>query len=254
MPSDIGHTACAKELISRLKLNEEDKMKFIIGNMIPDIKQVDIDYSLNEFINKSNIQRSKRVTHFRRKTNKILEFPNCDVFLDKYEKEIKKHIETLAYFFHLCTDFYYFKVFLPKEITFMDTSFNKVTETDNFYYVKIRKSDRVVKAKSFFSKLSKKSLYKEYSRSDSYLIKRFKIDLNVDKLRAYIERNDFDCHVEEIDLSKINDIFNRLDKIYSRLSNEKMIIFEERALDSFVKEVVDVFIDNYGYLLKKYMR
>ena len=81
MPSYIGHTACAKELISRLKLNEEDKMKFIIGNMIPDIKQVDIDYSLNEFINKRNIQRSKRVTHFRRKTNKILEFPNCDVFL-----------------------------------------------------------------------------------------------------------------------------------------------------------------------------
>ena len=29
MPSYIGHTACAKELISRLKLNEEDKMKFI---------------------------------------------------------------------------------------------------------------------------------------------------------------------------------------------------------------------------------
>ena len=92
MPSYIGHTACAKELMSRLKLTSDERMRFIIGNMIPDIKQVDIDYSLDEFINKRNIQRSKRITHFRRKTNKILEFPNCDVFLEKYEKEIKKHI------------------------------------------------------------------------------------------------------------------------------------------------------------------
>ena len=124
MPSYIGHTACALELMSRLKFNKIEQTKFIIGNMIPDIKQVDIDYSLDEFINKRNIQRSKRITHFRRQTNKILEFPNCDVFLNKYEKEIKKHIETLAYFFHLCTDYYYFRVFLPNEITFLDSNFN----------------------------------------------------------------------------------------------------------------------------------
>ena len=254
MPSYIGHTACAKELINRLKLTEEEEIKFIIGNMIPDIKQVDIDYSLDEFINKKNIQRSKRITHFRRKTNKILEFPNCDVFLEKYEKEIKKHIETLAYFFHLCTDYYYFRVFLPKEITFLDSNFNKVTDRDNFYYVKIKKNDRIIKAKAFFSKLSKRSLYKEYSRSNSYLIKKYKIDLNVDKLRAYIERNDFNCYVEEIDMTKIYDVFDRLDKTYSRLNNEKMLVFEEKDLDNFVKEVVDIFIDNYGYLLKKYLR
>ena len=254
MPSYIGHTACAKELMSRLKLSNDDKIKFIIGNMIPDIKQVDIDYSLDEFVNKRNIQRSKRVTHFRRKTNKILEFPNCDVFLAKYEKEIKKHIETLAYFFHLCTDYYYFKVFLPKEIVFLDDNFNPVTERDNFYYVKINKSDKIIKAKSFFSKISKKSLYKEYSRSDSYLVKKYKIYLSVDKMEKYIERNGFNCYVEEIDISKIYDVFNRIEKIYDRLNNEEMLIFEQKELDIFVKDVVDVFIREYGYLLKKYMR
>ena len=252
MPSYIGHTACAIKLMDHLKLNDEQKMKFIIGNMIPDIKQVDIDYSLDEFINKRNIQRSKRITHFRRQTNKILEFPNCDVFLNKYENEIKKHIETLAYFFHLCTDYYYFRIYLPKVITFMDSSFNVVTERDNFYYVKIKKNDEIVKAKSFFSKLSPRSLYKEYSRSDSYLIKRFKIDLNVDKLRAYVERHGYNCYVEEIDLTKIYDVFNRLDKIYDRLNNDKMLVFEESGLDHFVKEVINIFIDNYGYLLDKY--
>lgn len=252
MPSYIGHTACANELVKKLKLSEDEKMRFLIGNLIPDIKQVDIDYSLDEFINKKNVQRSKRVTHFRRKTNKILEFPNCDVFLEKYESEIKKHIETLAYFFHLCTDYYYFRVYLPKVITFMDSSFNVVTERDNFYYVKIKKNDEIVKAKSFFSKLSPRSLYKEYSRSDSYLIKRFKIDLNVDKLRAYVERHGYNCYVEEIDLTKIYDVFNRLDKIYDRLNNDKMLVFEESGLDHFVREVVNVFVENYGYLLDKY--
>ena len=144
MPSYIGHTACAIKLMDQLKLNDDQKKKFIIGNMIPDIKQVDIDYSLNEFDNKRNIQRAKRKTHFRRKTNKILEFPNCDVFLEKYEKEIKKHIETLAYFFHLCTDYYYFRFFLPKVITFLDKNYAKVTEKDNFYYVKINKIGTII--------------------------------------------------------------------------------------------------------------
>ena len=254
MPSYIGHTACAFKLIERLKLTEEEKTKFIIGNLIPDIKQVDIDYSLDEFINKKNIQRSKRVTHFRRKTNKILEFPNCDVFINKYEKETKRHIETLAYFFHLCTDYYYFKEFLPKVITFLDYEYNAVTERDNFYYVKIKKNDKIVAAKSFFSKLSKQSLYKEYSRSNAFLIRKFKINLDVSKMRDYIKNKGFNCYVEEVDLSKINDVFNRLDKIYSNVIEDELLVFDRKQLETFVNNVVDVFIDNYGYLLKKYMK
>ena len=253
MPSYIGHTACAIKLMERLKLTEEEKTKFIIGNLIPDIKQVDIDYSLDEFINKKNIQRSKRVTHFRRKTNKILEFPNCDVFINKYEKETKKHIETLAYFFHLCTDYYYFKEFLPKVITFLDYDYNVVTERDNFYYVMINKNKKIIYAKSFFSKLSKESLYKEYSRSNSYLIKKYKIDLDIKKMREYVSKNGFNCFIEEIDITKIYDVFDRLDKVYKRLGDSSLLIFEEWELDSFVNEVVDVFIKNYSDILKKYM-
>lgn len=254
MPSFIGHTACAKKLIERLNLKDDDKTKFIIGNLIPDIKQVDIDYSLDEFINKRNIQKSKRVTHFRRNTNKILEFPNCDVFLEKYEKQIKKHIETLAYFFHLCTDYYYFRIFLPKVITFLDSEYNNVTERDNFYFVKINKNGNIVTARSFFSKLSKKGIYKEYSRSNSFLIRKYKINLDVDYLRKYIKDNGFDCYVDEVDLTKIDDIFNRLDKVYDRLEDDALLVFERKQLVDFVDDVVDIFIDNYGYLLKKYLK
>ncbi len=253
MPSYIGHTACALELMSRLKLNKVEQTKFIIGNMIPDIKQVDIDYSLDEFINKRNIQRSKRITHFRRQTNKILEFPNCDVFLNKYENEIKKHIETLAYFFHLCTDYYYFRVFLPKEITFLSKDLEEVTEKDNFYYVKINKSSKIIKAKSFFSKLSKKGIYKEYTRSNSYLIKKYKIRIDTDSLRDYIKKNGFESHVEEIDTTKIYDVFERIDKAYDRITNEEMLVFDSKELDNFVTEVVEIFLKEYKYLLKKYI-
>jgi len=254
MPSYIGHTACAIKLMDQLKLNDEQKTKFIIGNMIPDIKQVDIDYSLNEFENKRNIQRAKRKTHFRRKTNKILEFPNCDIFLEKYEKEIKKHIETLAYFFHLCTDYYYFRFFLPKVITFLDKNYAKVTEKDNFYYVRINKTGKIIKARAFFSKLSKKGLYKEYSRSNGYFIKKYKIELNTKELREYIEKKGFDAHVEEVNISKIYDVFNRLDKVYNRLKIEELKIFDERELDEFVEDVVSIFVKKYGYLMSKYLK
>ncbi len=252
MPSYIGHTACAIRLMDQLKLNSEQKKKFIIGNMIPDIKQVDIDYSLDEYTNKKNIQRSKRRTHFRRKTNKILEFPNCDVFLEKYEKEIKKHIETLAYFFHLCTDYYYFRYFLPKVITFLDKNYGEVSEKDNFYYVRINKTGNIIKARSFFSKISKKGLYKEYSRSNGYYIKKYKIDLDVKELRDYIDKKGFNSYVEEINTDKIYDVFNRLEKVYNRLKVEELRIFEERQLDELVDGVVNEFTKEYGYLLKKY--
>ena len=66
MPSYIGHITTAKLLLARLNISHEDQIKFIIGNIVPDIKQVDIDYTLDEFVNKKNIQKSKRVTHFRK--------------------------------------------------------------------------------------------------------------------------------------------------------------------------------------------
>ena len=131
MPSYIGHTACAYELLKHLNINENEKIRFIIGNLIPDIKQVDIDYTLDEFINKRRIQKSKRVTHFRKETNFILEYPHCRIFLEKYEKEVKEHIETMAYFFHLYTDYYYFKYFLPDIITFLDDNCEEIEERDN---------------------------------------------------------------------------------------------------------------------------
>ena len=253
MPSYIGHTACAYELLKRLNISDEDKTKFIIGNMLPDIKQVDIDYTLDEFINKRRIQRSKRLTHFRKNTNFILEYPHCRIFLEKYEKEVKEHIETMAYFFHLYTDYAYFKYFLPYIITFLDDNYNEVDEKDNFYYVMINKSHEIIKARSFFSKLSDRSLYKEYTRSNSYLIRRYNINLNTKYMKDYLKRNGYNTYVEEIDLSKAYDIFNRIDKVYDRINDDELEIFTEDMLDAFVSKVTDSFIEEYSDLLKKYM-
>ena len=252
MPSYIGHSVCAKELLKKLKLSDVNKTKFMIGNLIPDIKQVDIDYTLDEFVNKKNIQRSKRITHFRKETDFILEYPHCRLFLEKYEKEVKRHIETLAYFFHLYTDYYYFKFYLPSVITFLDYDCVPTDVRNGFYFVKINKNDQVVKAKAFFSKLSKKSLYKEYARSNSYLIKKFNLDLDTDYYREYIAKKGFNCYVEEVNLNKIYDVFDRIDKVYDRMKEEELFIFEENKLDSFVKEVVKTFMKEYGYLLTKY--
>ena len=253
MPSYIGHTACGLELLKQLNLSPKSETKFLIGNLVPDIKQVDIDYTLDEFINKRNIQKKKRLTHFRKNTNKILEYPHCRIFLEKYEDKVKKHVETMAYFFHLYTDYCYFKYLLPEMISFYDCNYQEVDERDNFYYVKIHKSGQFEKASTFFSKIKKDSIYKEYARSNHYLIEKYNIELDTNYLREYIQKNSFCCYVEEIDLSKIEGVFQRIDKVYhNKIVEPELLIFEEEKIDRFIKKVVKDFIKEYGYLLEKY--
>ena len=252
MPSYIGHITCAHELIKKLKLNEEDKTKFIIGTLLPDIKQVDIDLNIDEFINKNRIQKSKRITHFRKNTNFILEYPHCRLFLEKYEKETKEHIETLAYFFHLYTDYYYFKYFLPTVISFYTKDLEEIEEKDNLYYVKINKNNKLLKARTFFSKLNEQSLYKEYYRSNYYLINKYNLKIDIEHLREYLKNNNFNCYVEEINMNKIQDVFNKIDRINKYQKQEELLIFEEKKLDKFVKDVVSSFCEKYNYILDNF--
>lgn len=256
MPSYIGHSVCGIELLKRLNVTDEERIKFIIGNLVPDIKQVDIDYELDEFINKKNIQRSKRITHFRKKTNKILEYPHCGLFLRKYEDLVKRNIETLAYFFHLYTDYYYFKYFLPSTITFLDKDLNELDYIDDLEYVKINKNNEIIKARIFFSKLSGMGLYHEYVSSNKYFVKKFNLNLDISHLKDYLKNHEFNCYVEEINTTKIYDIFAKIERVGNKIKNNdtKLLIFDEDKLDDFVCEVVDTFIDKYKYLLTNYMK
>ena len=253
MPSYIGHIACGEALIKKLHLSSEDETKFMIGNLIPDIKQVDIDYTLDEFINKKNIQRSKRITHFRKKTNKILEYPHCRIFLEKYEKDVVKHVETFAYFFHLYTDYYYFKYFLPKVISFYTVDFKEVDERDMFYYVKVHKSGEYIKASNFFSKLKQEGLYKEYYRSNYYLIHKYKLNIHTKELKEYLDLHSFCSYVDEVNMDRIQDIFHKIDRVYRYAKDDELLIFEEKQLDTFIKNVVKSFMEEYGYLIENYL-
>ena len=253
MPSYIGHITTAKLLLSKLNISHEDQIKFIIGNIVPDIKQVDIDYTLDEFVNKKNIQKSKRVTHFRKNTNKILEYPHLRIFLEKYKEDSKKHIETFAYLFHLYTDHYYFKFFLPKVIKFYNYEMEEVDERDNFYYVKILKNNKILKAKTFFSKLSSQGLYKEYARSDSFLINKFNLKINIDLLRRYVKKYSYNCYIEEIKITKIYDVFDKIERILKNKTSDEMMIFEPDDLEKFVVDVVDSFCEEYSDLINNYL-
>lgn len=253
MPSYIGHITTAKLLLSKLNISHEDQIKFIIGNIVPDIKQVDIDYTLDEFVNKKNIQKSKRVTHFRKNTNKILEYPHLRIFLEKYREDSKEHIETFAYLFHLYTDHYYFKFFLPKVIKFYNYEMEEVDERDNFYYVKILKNNKILKAKTFFSKLSSQGLYKEYSKCDSFLINKYHLKINVDLLRRYVKKYSYNCYVEEIKITKIYDVFDKIERILKNKTSDEMMIFEPDDLERFVVDVVDSFCEEYSDLISNYL-
>jgi hypothetical protein len=47
-------------------------------------------------------------------------------------------------------------------------------------------------------------------------------------------------------------VFNKIDRIYKYPKQEELLIFEEKQLDKFVKDVVSSFCKEYKYLLDNF--
>lgn len=255
MPSFTIHTIAGKELIKKINLTRNDKITFLISNLLPDARSIKINPNWSEQERRKNIQLEKRKTHFRTNTTDVLEYPNINIFLNKYENEIKNNIATLGYFFHLYTDYYYFKFFLPRYIKFYDTNMNITNiRKDNAYIEKIN-SNKIVETKDFWSKYSFNSVYHEYSKMNNYIMDKYHLRVSCDELREFIKTNKIDPQIEEIDSSNTIQVINKLDKLLN-VSNENkntnFNIFKLNDIDKLIEEIVESFINNYDYLLKNY--
>lgn len=125
MPSFAIHSVCGNELLKKINITPEQKYEFIIGNVLPDVSRVKNFNDLDDNEKRREIQSRKKKTHFRKKNDEVIEYSDCEMFLNKYEEIIKQNVNALAYFFHLYTDYYFYKVFLNKVITFYDEDMNE---------------------------------------------------------------------------------------------------------------------------------
>lgn len=256
MPSFAIHNICGLELLDKLDVSEEDKNKFIIGNVLPDVSRIRKFNELDDLNKRRAIQKRKKETHFRDNLGRIVEYPNCDEFLKKYGKDIKEDIITLAYFFHLYTDYYYFTKIFNKIVTFYDENMKITDMKSELKYVKINKTNEVVEASEFFSKRNNKGIYKEYSRCNSYLAKKHKFRIDALELYDFVDQYGFLTNIEETNSLYAYYAIRKLEKYNNDIdiNDDQLLIFKEEDLDLLVKDVVDSFVKKYSDLLVKYCK
>ena len=254
MPSFAIHTVCGIELLKKLKIDNNDKKRFIIGNILPDVSRVVNFKKLDDHNKRRSIQDRKMITHFRIDDDIILRYPDLNKFLSKYEDSVKKDIVSLAYFFHLYTDYYYFKIFLNKIFEFYDKDMNISNKENDVYYVKVLRTNEVFEYKSLFNKMGNDSIYNDYTVSNKYLINKYNLDIDYDDLIEFIDQNSFHTEIKESNSLFAYYAILKLRKYLKELEivDDKLRYFTYEEFDSLVENIVDNFIKDYGYLLDNY--
>ena len=238
MPSFIIHHISGERLLNNLNLNEEDRLLFLLGNLIP-------DSSKN---NKKDIQKEKLITHFRRieDNNKLLMAPYPEDFLNKY-KNIINNPTVLGYYFHLWMDKYYFNNIFKSSFIFLDKNYKETNILSENVYIKIIKNNKLITRKELFSQ---EYLYDDYTTMNKILLDRYNISFNIDEYNKIIPKF-INPGIEEVDyknvksiiidmLFYINESKKRKETNLKVLDEDKIIKLIEDASKTFIEENKDL--------------
>ena len=255
MPSFIIHSIVGRELCKKLKFSDEDSKKFFIANLLPDIKQNVYADNLSDQEIRKLIQKEKRVTHFRNNEQDILEYPDLDLFLKTYGKLIED-LTVFGYFFHLYTDFYYFSVFLPKIIIFLDKEYKETSKKENNCFIKIIKTNEIITVENFWSKKNPKGIYHDYSALNKYLIDKYSFYFNYQDILSFFNSSLFVNKIEEIDIKNFPLLLKDLKMFYEEAKddNSSFNIFSTDEVDLLINNIIISFIENYSYLFSKFLK
>lgn len=254
MPSFIVHSVAGEELSKRLGFDKDTHNKFFVANLLPDTVQLERDPNWSPEELRKAIQKEKHVSHFRTDFETILSYPDLDYFLSEYEEIVKNDIIAFGYFFHLYTDNYYFTRFLPKMITFLMEDQKTIAniKPENKFN-KINKTGKVMAKVDFWNKHNEDGIYGEYNRLNKYIIDKYNFKYDVVLYRDIL-KDDFIVPIKEIKIDGIDNLLEELNNFYKKSMDstvEEFRIFEGNEVDNLIKEVVDSFIKDYGYLIRK---
>ena len=256
MPSFAIHAICGNEILKEMNLSENAKKSFIIANIIPDVSRVTGFKKKDAKEKRKSIQDNKTSTHFRTDHNAILLYPDLDMFLEKYSGNVKSSITSFAYFFHLYTDYYFFRKFLTSVLSFYDEDMQKTKNKNDVKFVKVNRTGEIIEYSKVVSKDNDYSIYRDYSILNNYLLNKYELKIDYDDLFEYIDQGKFHIDIEE---TKSIYAYYAVFKMKKYLQDEKvknsdLRIIAPEELDKFIKDVVKSFKKNYGYFINSYLK
>ena len=254
MPSFIVHSVAGEELSKRLGFDKKTHNKFFVANLLPDTVQLERDPNWSPEELRKAIQKEKHVSHFRTDFETILSYPDLDYFLSKYEDLVKTDIIAFGYFFHLYTDNYYFTKFLPNMITFLQEDQKNIAniKTENKFN-KINKTGKILAKVDFWNKNNEDGIYGEYNRLNKYVIDKYNFKYDVELYRNIL-KDDFVVPIKEIKVDGIDNLLEELNNFYKKSMEsevEKFRLFDGDGVDNLITDVVDNFMRDYDYLIRK---
>lgn len=223
MPGYILHLTAAKMALDRIEkqsgktLSEQYKNDFFVGSLLPDTV------------------KNKNASHFRnpRYHDKMIEYPDLEMFLEKY-KSLIGDVSCLGYYFHLYVDHKFFKEYLPEIVMFLDEQGQQVTKRDEVFQVKIKSTGERIFKKEFFSK---EYYYGDYTRMNTYLVERFQLLLQLDV-------NVENPGIEEVDYADAEKVLEELQGYLGVPAEEvkEVRVFEVEKLLEFLEKITEDFI------------
>ena len=255
MPSFMIHTICGEKMLKKLKLDEEDKKKFFISNLMPDI--VD-ESALADYTGVERARRKmeiKRTSHFRTDFHNMFEYPDVDYFLSKYENQAKEDINFFAYFFHLYTDYYYFIKFLSKILTYYDKDHKIATEREKTKYIRVNRTNKEMLHNEFWNGDNKESIYEDYSRLNKYLVNKYPLTFNHEELMDYIKNHNYKIDMEEINSDYAYQALETVDSIIKESlgqPEEEPQILTIDQVEELMDNVVNTFLEKYDNIITKF--
>lgn len=265
MASFVIHSIVGERFLSELetkyniKISEEDKKSFLLGNLIVDSISVDPvppsnlnQEQLAEFYyqRRKNVQKEKVLTHFRDTTKKELciRVPEDEWFAKKYPELLTYDYSTLGYLFHLYTDRIFFGDLFVASFEFLDkkgnpTIYDKETET-----IRIIKNGRTSTVKDFWNGENKLSIYNDYTIMNKLLLEYYGTDFDYQALIEFAAHSFVNPGIEEVDYKRIDDVLRKTASFIKesyQITDNELSVFEENIVKEFIENLPTAFMLKY---------
>ena len=226
MPGFILHLTAGAMLLdetyeSMLFYTEEDRNMFLTGCVVPDVSH------------------RKWMSHFRNKEQKgkIMQVPDLSLFDEMYGERIQEPL-FLGYLFHLYIDNRFFNEYLPRAVMFIDENGNETPYIKGASHVLLKKQNKIVTDAEY---RSDKYYYGDYTRMNTYLIKRYNIPVDIfDNVNL--------PELYGVDVDEFPDFVDKMKGYLSVSENEveNLQVFDIDDILDMIKEWTYDFINEYN--------
>ena len=254
MPSYVIHYICGNKLIEKYKVSPKEKAMFLVGNLIPDSSKVlgNIETASlpGDFRkrHRKEIQQEKLLTHFRdeKDLDNVIMLPYPERFKEKYDI---KDLVSLGYYYHLCTDKYFFSEIWKKSFIFLNDKYEETSSKKEAKYVQIKKNNKIIPIEDFYSS---KHLYHDYTIMNRILLDCFNISFDSEELIKYLDG--IKNYIEEVDINNLASVIK--DTLFyisesNRIDEEELEVFDKEIIINFINELNKKFTENNQPILKK---